>query len=369
MLASAQPGASVSEGSGTAAVPDPVSRAGKRRGWRTVSLRGLMLLVVLAAFFFARETNLARRQKHAVDSIIAAGGTVAFDDVIGPDGNVRKAPPLERPAWQRWVMSTLGDDYIRQVYGVHFNRSSQPSKRSVGPRPEFWSALADLHDAAALNLVRMNVTDPDLAVIGRLHELHHLDLQENPGISDPGMAHLENLPKLDGIQLYGTSVGDEGIRHLKGCSHLRYLSVQGTHVSDATLALLAQWPELNTLDFSGTQITDAGMVHLRGLKSLGGLLIDNTRITDAGLASIADLKTLGTLNLKDTPTADTGMAHLAGLSRLAHLSLGRGVTDKSLPILKKMKSLRMLDVTSSQISPEGCEELRKAFPTTTNIIR
>ena len=40
------------------------------------------------------------------------------------------------------------------------------------------------------------------------------------------------------------------------------------------------------------------------------------------------------------------------------------LTDASVPLLSKMKSLDGLDVTNSQITPEGLALLRKALPST-----
>ena len=86
----------------------------------------------------------------------------------------------------------------------------------------------------------------------------YLDANGSKEFSDKHLAYLNRLPKLEFIDLSGTSVGDAGLVHLKVLSHL------------------------SNLNLSFTQITDDGLTHLSGLTSLWYLYLDGTEITDAG---------------------------------------------------------------------------------------
>jgi hypothetical protein len=333
-----------------------------RRRWRTISLRGLMLLILLTAVWLGWETNRARRQKHAIETIQRAGGLFFFDDESTADGTNGTPSELRRPAWQKWLMRTVGDDYVRRAYCLDFEFSSTGRRSKLGPGVV--RALADLHDLALLRLDGTDITDADLAAIGSLHRLTYLNLSDNRKISDLGLAHLKGLRKLEGIELARTSVGDEGINHLKGLPHLADLRLNGLNVGDRTLALVPNWPELRVLELRGSRITDKGMAHLRGLKQLWELAVDDTLISDAGLANIADLRTLKILYLTGTPTGDAGLARLDRLEQLRFLAVGSRVTDGSLPTLKRMTNLKELHLDGSNMSQEGFIELMNTLPTT-----
>ena len=62
------------------------------------------------------------------------------------------------------------------------------------------------------------------------------------GLEVTGIDQLETiggLPALESLNLYGTSVTDEGLKHLKGLTNLKELSLTGTEVTDAGIAVHA----------------------------------------------------------------------------------------------------------------------------------
>jgi hypothetical protein len=59
-----------------------------------------------------------------------------------------------------------------------------------------------------------------------------------------------------------------------------------TEVTDAGLAHLQGLASLQGLDLSNTQVTDAGLAHLQQLKSIRWLFLRNTEVTDAGVAKL-----------------------------------------------------------------------------------
>jgi Leucine Rich Repeat (LRR) protein len=77
-------------------------------------------------------------------------------------------------------------------------------------------------------------------------------------------------------------VSDEGLRHVRDCPKLRFLNLDNTTITDKGLEQLTVLAELKALSLGGTQIIDAGLVHLAKLPMLKDVWLRNTAITDAG---------------------------------------------------------------------------------------
>lgn len=63
----------------------------------------------------------------------------------------------------------------------------------------------------------------------------------------------------------------------------------GIEVTDAGLANLQGLTSLQGLDLSNTQVSDAGLAHLQGLTSLRWLFLRKTEVTDAGVAKLRNV--------------------------------------------------------------------------------
>jgi hypothetical protein len=88
------------------------------------------------------------------------------------------------------------------------------------------------------------VTDAELATLSNLPDIEVLELGNNPGITDAGLAHLSGLANLKTLYLYGTSVRGPGI------------------------GVVATLPKLEALSLQGTPVTDRGILQLKNSKSL-----------------------------------------------------------------------------------------------------
>jgi Leucine-rich repeat (LRR) protein len=107
----------------------------------------------------------------------------------------------------------------------------------------------------------------------------------NTKITD-GLAHVQELTKLEWLDMAGTGVTGAGLAHLQGLTNLQWLSLAGTRVTDSGLVHLARLARLQALNLEGTQVTDAGLSHLAGLTRLERLNLKNTQVTDAGVARL-----------------------------------------------------------------------------------
>jgi hypothetical protein len=220
--------------------------------WHQYSLRGLLLLMLLASIGMipvAIGMQRANKQREAAEAIQKLGGSVTYDGLM-----VTGEPP--GPAW---LHALLGKDVLVTLTFVKLDKTT--------------------------------VTDADLE-------------------------HLKGLSHLRWLSLEDTNITDAGLACLKGLTKLQTLVLSHTKVTDAGLANLKELPDLATLILMNTQITDAGLAHLKGLSQLNTLTLQDTKLTDAGLASLEDCPQLQTLILNDTEVTDAGLVHLKGLTTL-----------------------------------------------------
>jgi hypothetical protein len=162
-------------------------------------------------------------------------------------------------------------------------------------------------------------------------------------IQNEALRGIKDLKGLEELQLFYTSVGDQGLAHLGGLQGLR------------------------SLNLSKTRVTDAGLQHLKTLPNLQELILsDNGGITGTGLKELIGLSNLKSLHLSDCKITDDGLKNLGALIQLKELTLGGNpITDAGTAPLKGLKNLKELTLTGAKISDDGAEELKKALPQTT----
>jgi hypothetical protein len=326
-----------------------------------MSLRALMVLVALVASGLAWETNKARTQRRAVETLVSDGAVVCYDNEIDEDGRTRWQEETY-PAWKQWVMRTFGDEYVVKVRSVSFWVSG--GRRGVRPTAESWNAIAHLPDLSALTLDQCDVNDADLAHLRGMTRLGNLVLTENPRITDAGLVHLEGLRHLSHLDLVGTGIGDAGMHHLRNLTRLDSLLLGGTRVGDLGLASFRNMHELRVLHLSLTETGDAGLAHLGGLDQLSQLYADSTHVTDAGLATLGRLRSLETLAVSSDQVSDAGIAHLKDLDQLETLFIDQTrVSDASIPTFEQMPALTLLIAKGSGMTADGVKALELARPT------
>ena len=234
------------------------------------SVRGLIVLVLLAGGILGWIVNQAHVQRDAVAAIRRANGNVEYD-----------LNPNRSPRWLRWLADRLGIDYVSHVIRVDL----------VGVGPDGLATVAELDHVV------------------HLKQIEQLELWES-SVNDARLADLEGLTRLRSLGLHKTRVGDKGLANLKGLPALRLLGLNRSAVTDAGLAHLEDRTDLEALALRETAITDAGLVHLKGLINLKRLFLGGTQITDAGLVHLRGLKRLQLLEVGNTRVTDTAVREL-----------------------------------------------------------
>lgn len=160
------------------------------------------------------------------------------------------------------------------------------------------------------------LTDDDLQYLLRLPALKELIVTNDPILTGPGLAYLQDVPSLRRLTLSETGVNDAGLEHLAGVTQLEYLRL------------------------TGGKFTGRGFAHLAGLSRLKRLDIEGRNITDDGLEPLGRLTQIYELALRVSGCTDAGLKHLHSL-----------------------KQLRRLEIDGRDITDAGLEELRRALPT------
>jgi beta-lactamase regulating signal transducer with metallopeptidase domain len=270
----------------------------------------------------------------------------AQGDVQVPAGK-RLSLTVNKTAWRDLsALSKLRPDDLYRLYlpAILTDR--------VKPDDKCMPHIAHLTGLRSLALDRTDITDKGLKYITNLSSLEYLGVPYR--VTDKGMAHIAALTSLKGIYFPGEGRGitNAGLRHLSKLSSIEELYLKGEQMGDAGLAHLRDLPRLKYLAMYGSGFTDKGMVHVKDIPSLRILSFHESlpRITDEGLAHISDMPNLELLclhGIKDI--TDEGIAHLTKMRSLRKLEIGSSqVTDKGLAYLAQIKTLEHLDLPQDQ---------------------
>ncbi len=157
------------------------------------------------------------------------------------------------------------------------------------------------------------MTDKGLTEIAKMPNLSALTLTNCGNITPSGLESLIRVPKLEHLDLKGTSVGDNSIPVIVKIKSLLFLNLQETSVHEPGLR-----------ELSGSQ-----------LKVLN---VRSTNVDDGCCKAISTIKSLQTLNLSGNRRVPEGLKYIVTLPHLDNLDLGNTtVGDKELPLLSHLK--------------------------------
>jgi Leucine-rich repeat (LRR) protein len=236
----------------------------------------MFIVVTIGCIWLAIVATRARNQQQAVANVEKLGGVLFFDYQKDSRGN---QVTNGQPSAPEWLRRAIGEDYFRRVDAVDFNFGGGNK-----------------------------ATDEDLAVFRSLPDVTTIELNNNPRVTDAGLAHLAGLSKLRVLYLYRSQVKGPGIRHLP--RNIEFLMLTRTPLADEGLVPVKNMTRLTGLRLGFTKVTDEGLVNLSGLSALEDLELRNTDLSDAGLEHLRSLKNLKSLSLDHTKVKSAGIARL-----------------------------------------------------------
>jgi hypothetical protein len=239
----------------------------------TFSVRGSMFFVLAFSLWLGWQVNQARRQRIAVDAILAAGGHVLYDWQRAE----REAPP-----GPEWLRRLIGDEFFRTATEVNLSSGHVPVTPDV------------IEHVQALPVLELLVLPKELA-------------------TDSSMAAISGLTRLEALYIDGPArITDAGVAHLANLDKLAVLRIEGAGLTETGFSAVAEHRGLHVLDMTGTPINDAGLMHLAKLKKLNGLHLSGSHLTDEGLTqllALPGLECLTVLTGRGGPTPE-GIAKL-----------------------------------------------------------
>jgi internalin A len=366
--------------------PFPASRPSLK--WRPrLSVRALMLAVLVIGGVLGLVLHRARVQHEAVIAIQEAGGSVCYH--WQRIGNYMITGPTS-PTWWDSFMARLGPDMFGRVVWVGFNGNStaEPDDALLAQISQIRS-LEEL-DFRPLGLSKpgfashRSVTDAGLVHLRNLPRLRRLNLSRT-GVRGPGLVHLRGMKQLRWLELLELPLGDDDLSHLEGLTSLEILNLSSDRITDAGLAHLAGLTNLHQLQLESPWITTAGLRHVSGMTQLSGLVLNSPRIDslrpldhltslwwlslrdtaigDDDMAIIGRFKALFDLQLSHTRISDSGMVHLAGLSQVVVLDLSdTRITDAGLTSLIGLKKCNYVGLYGTGVTDQGVALLSMRYP-------
>lgn len=184
-----------------------------RRLWPRFTLRVLLALVTVICLGLGLWTHRAREQRRVVELIEASGSMVCYES-DGP------APAYEAGSIKGWLVETMGRDYFEGIVAAYLH-----DRKLLRHLPIF-PGLRQLH------VYDPTLTDNDLAVVGRCHELRVLYVSEG---------------EFGGDVVSNTQLGDKSLQVIAKLENLEVAELHGTDFSRAGIAALATAPSLRTL--------------------------------------------------------------------------------------------------------------------------
>lgn len=331
-----------------------------------ISLGTLMLLVLAVAVWLGWVTNRARSQRRAIEKVKEHGGWVHFDYeyVKGT------FTPNQEPRAPLWLRRLVGDEYFREIASVSLVYDDTTGKRfdNYDFTPGVLPALEGQMGLRRLLLEYQQASDDGLRHIGGLPNLEDLYIWNSTGITDKGIAQLQDLTNLKALHIDHSQMTDQGFLALARLTKLEYLALECHTFSDKGLAVVDGMPGLTWLSVGGdedhlSEITDAGLRHVEGLRNLVSLDLSFSEITDDGLDSLKGLSHLSHLTLASCPITDRGVAKLSGLKNLERIILNETkVTDKGVELLVGLPRLKLLAASGTAVTQEERDSIEQRNP-------
>jgi len=189
-----------------------------------------------------------------------------------------------------------------------------------------------------------------------------LSLQVMYGLSDIGLSKLDQLKKLDALNLSETGLTGSGVK-IVSALNLKLLTVVGNEqVSDWSLFYLSSMPCLQGLSLSETGISNAGLKYLARVRTLKRLILDHNReISNQGVANLnPSISPIESLSLASCNMDDEVVPELLKFRNLRELSLSGNpaITNGAIALLlENSKNLESLSLADCDIDASGVAKL------------
>jgi hypothetical protein len=207
----------------------------------------------------------------------------------------------------------------------------------------------DLRELIALEPKRLVITYcssirvDQLQQLGEMRSLEHLSLSHTP-LNIPDFTWIPQFPNLKTLLLLGTGADDTCVSFVVSISGLEELDLAECKLTDRGVQAIWQSVSLKGVNLRGCQIGDKAFEGIGGCSALQSLSIPGTRISDDGVEVIV---TEALLNNQQLSTLNMRSCH---------------ITDGALVRLSSLKCLSLIELTDTEVTPQGAAFLKRSLP-------
>jgi Leucine-rich repeat (LRR) protein len=232
-------------------------------------------------------------------------------------------------------------------------------------------------DGARVDLSHTRISDEGLLHLRPARQIRELNLLYTEQITDLGLNAIKGWTSLKRLNVRGTRISDPTLAIIGKLPQLEYLDIANTNVTEAGLDSLVPLTKLRHLAMGRSRFRDDALAVLRLLTTLESLDLsgpsgatrnqraDTGRVPEALVQAVSELKELRTLKLGHSQISAaelrTWAATLSKMEKLGLEACGR-IDDQALKVLAGWNSLKYVDLQDTKVTRQGIEELKKQRP-------
>lgn len=244
--------------------------------------------------------------------------------------------------------------YTRVVAACLFVSLLVPLAGGCG-KSQSLSELANLQkegdEVVGIVLRYKELEQDSLEGISKYQDVRQVSILECKGVSDDMMKEIAKLKNLEELELLGVSVSDKGLAHLADHPKLKTVMLSNTKVDGSGLAHLNS---VVNLELRGAAVTVAGAQTIVKLANLETLSIHCSKIKMTDFADLKGMTGLRELDCERTPSGKGVGAVVATIPNLESLKVGGiGLDDSELAEIGKISSLKVLDLSQAELTDDG----------------
>ncbi|QDV49616.1 serine/threonine-protein kinase [Gimesia fumaroli] len=228
---------------------------------------------------------------------------IRFDQIPPPVSNIPKISPEEaqnQRAAALWALEHECELTLLLANGVKV----QVNNTSEGlPKDDFQIITLKLYHNQPLD-------ENALSLLKNIKSLNELRLDDCV-LGDNALAPIKGLTSLTVLDIHHTKLTDKGLSHISELKNLKTLSIKlNPDLTDTGLQVLNQLPRLEDVDLARLNITDKGITFIQNNSNLTKLNISETNVSDASVPYLIALEELESLRIKKTAISEKGIEQI-----------------------------------------------------------